>query len=237
MKISVTVFASAITIIFFSGLSAYGDLKRFKEIEFKNFNYLSNYEIIDRVNIDLRNDEIIIDMDSLEKVLRAHSLIQEFDIAESKGRLTISVKERAPLYTLVCRNGEDILLLELDKNFQIISRGRVHALGLPLIIVNENDIRNKISVSLKRFLSMLKEISSGELSLLISEVEEINAGNMEKIIIRLRGRKTAFIMEPNKENFYRLNYSVGYFDRIRFYPDVFEITNASGIIKKRLQEY
>ncbi len=217
---------------YYNTAMASSDIRTVKVIEFKNLYYLSKYEIIDKVNVTIKGKDIIIDIDTLEKALQENSLVKSFRISENQGRLTVTVDENEPVFLLALKKGEKLIPFELDGNYRIISLSRVHAFNMPLIVVTEDEMKEEEpSSGLKNLLAMLKGFSDDDLSKLLREISEIDLTDMHKARILLNGRRTAFLMEPTKDNFYKLNYSVGYFDRIRYYPETFVIADGQGIIK------
>ncbi|MCU0821053.1 MAG: hypothetical protein MUC95_01080 [Spirochaetes bacterium] len=223
-----------IFILIYGSASASNNVKKFKSVEFKDLYYLSKYEIIDRAGIRIDGSDIIVDMDLLRKALIEQPMVNTFKLSEQGGRLSISVHENEPVFLCGFRNGDDLFLFEADANFRILSTGQIHAVNMPLVIIDRADVqRNNLSDNVKNFLGMIRSFSKGRLSGLLQEIDEIDLTDLQRAEIRLKGRKTLFAMAPFFENFVRLNGSAGYFDRIRYYPVEFEITSALGVIKKR----
>ncbi len=232
------IFSPVIIMIFILGHSAIGlassDIKKFKMIEFKDIYYLSKYEIIDRAGIRSDGSDIIVDMDLLRKALIEQSLVNTFKIVDEGARLSVIIQEKKPVYLFGFRSGDDLQLFETDGNFGILSAGRIHAVNMPLVIINRDDIkRSSLSEGIRNLMTMIGNFKKGRLSGLLEEISEIDLTDPQTAEIRLKGRKTLFVMTPDFGNFLRLNDSVGYFDRIRYYPEEFKITSALGIIKKR----
>ena len=214
-------------------VAASKDIKKFKVIEFKDFNYLSKNEIVDKAGIKIDSSEIIVDIDLLRKALIEQPLVKTFKIVEKGGRLSVIIRENEPVFLCGLKNGDELSLFETDGNFKIISKGRVHAFNMPLVIINKDDISgNNLSGRIKNFLYLIRGFANGKLSGLLREIDEIDLTDAQSAAIHLKGRRTLFIMMPDKDNFLRLNDSAGYFDRIMYYPRVFKITSALGIIKK-----
>ena len=224
-------FVTLIILLYNSFAFASRDIRRVKVIEFRDLYYLSKYEIIDKVDVIVKGDEIIIDVDSLTGVLGRHPLVKTFKIIEKENRLIISVLENEPVFLLALRKGNRLILFEFDERFRLLCINKAHALKMPLIIVTEDEINGKrLSSGLKKFLSLLLELSEDKLSVL-EEISEIDLTGMPEAKILLNERRTTITFHPTKKNFYKLNYSVAYFDRIRYYPETMEIVNGLGVLK------
>lgn len=220
-----------IILLILSTAYAKKDIKIYKTIEFKNLNYVSKYEIIDKVDINFKGKNIIIDMNSLDKVLNEMPIVKSFNLSELNESLIVSIIENQPIFLLGIRDGEKNTLIELDKDFRIISINRAHTLNIPLIIATKEDIRNNmISSRLKSFLSMIQGLRKTNLNVM-NDVLEIDYTDVNKTKVLLKGRRTVFVFRPDNEAFAKLNYAAGYFDRIKYYPHTFTILDNFGIIE------
>ncbi len=223
-------------IVIFLGMSfatafAKKDIRMYKSIEFKNLNYLSKYEIIDMTDHSIKDRNIVIDIDSLERVLNDMPIVRSYKLSEKYGNLLVSIEENEPVFPLCIRYGEKNLLAELDKDFYLISTGRIHSQKMPIIIVSKEEIKNKkISSGLRHFLVFLRNLNNSGLSVM-KEINEINYTDSDHLKVSLYGRRTIFKIKPDKDSFKKMNYAAGYFDRIRYYPHTFTILNDAGILE------
>lgn len=207
------------------------DFKIYKSIEFKDLNYLSKYEIIDLTDFTVKEKKIIIDINSLIRVLNDLPMVKSFKLTEIDQSLLVTIVENQPVFPLCVREGGNNLLIELDKDYNLISVGRIHAINMPIIIISQEEMRNRIlSAGLKKFLGLLSDLHKDGLRV-IREIREIDYLNNLNINILLKGRKTVFNIKPDTDSFNKLNYAAGYFDRIKYYPHTFTILNDSGILK------
>jgi hypothetical protein len=212
-------------------LLAKKDIKVFKAIDFKDLKYFSKYEIINSVDLTIKEKNIIIDINSLEKVLNNHPMINSFKLTELNQTLSISIVENQPIFLLNVRDGEKNIPVEVSKDFNILSVGRFHALDIPAIIISREELKNNmISARLKKFLNFISGLNKSGLSV-IKEITEIDYTDTLNIKLLLRGRRTVFVIRPDKDNFNKLNCAAGYFDRIKYYPQTFTILNDAGILK------
>jgi hypothetical protein len=207
------------------------DIRIFKSIEFKDLYYLSKFEIIDLTDFSIKDKNILIDINSLERVLNDMSMVKSFKLNEKDQNLLVSIVENQPAFPLCIRDGEKNLFAELDKDFHLISTVRIHLLNMPIIIVSQEEMKNKkVSFRLKYFLGFLLNLNKSGLGVM-KEINEINYTDINNIKLSLKGRRTVFNIKTDKESFNKLNYAVGYFDRIKYYPHTFTILNNAGILE------
>jgi hypothetical protein len=224
-------YITVLFILFVSTAYAKKDIKIYKSIEFKNITYLSKYEIIDLTDYSIKEKNIIIDINSLERVLNEMSMVNSYKLTEKDQSLLVSIVENQPVFPLCVRDGDKNLLAELDKDFHLISAGRIHVSNMPIIIISQEEMKNKvISARLKNFLGLISDLNRTGLSVM-KEINEINYTDISTIKISLKGRRTVFNIGPDKESFNKLNYAAGYFDRIKYYPHTFTILNDAGILE------
>jgi len=210
---------------------ASNDIRKIKTIEFKGLKYLSKYEIIKMIDIRWKKNNIIIDIESLKKALEKLSLIKRYRIKILKKHLLVIIDERNPKFLLAVRDNIRIIPFELDENLRIISLNRVHAFDKPLIIISDAEIIDgEISPELKKFLHLLLEVKYSNLAI-FKEISEIDFSNNKKIKLLLKGRRTCITMRAKLENFFKLNYAIGYFDNSMYYPKTLEISDNSVLFK------
>lgn len=227
-------FVIFIILFSFSFAEAKKNIVKVTTIEFDNLRYISKYEIINPADIYLEGKLIVIDLNSLKNVLNSINIIESFDISIEKNekdqRLIISVKEKNPEFSLCIIDGDKYISAELDNTFQIISTGRMYKANLPLIYVFSEEINKQdISQKLKRFLNMISNLKNRNLNI-INDILEIDYLSENQVKVTLEGRKTNFFLRPEFEGFENLNYAVGYFDMIKYYPDTFTMLNGYGIV-------
>ncbi len=220
------------TVLFLCSASEGKNIKEVGVLEFRDLYYLSKYEIIDKVDIKVKDKRIIIDIDSLESALKNNPVVKSFSISESRGRLIVTVAEIEPVFLLALKKGNEFIPFETDSKFNIISFGKVHIYSTPLVIIRASGLNgNMLSSRIKNIVLIIEELRNSSLAPLVREINQVEITEESKIKVILNGRKTVFHFRPTEDNFYKLNYSLGYFDRARHYPNHFEIADRSGIIK------
>ncbi len=201
-----------------------------KAVEFRGLEHLSKYDLFQGVKSRSVSDGIIIDLDSLEEKLSRSRVIDRYSIRRSGGRLVITVRERVPAYTVLVRSGERTIPLELDRDFQQVSRGRLYFNIRPFIYVDRKDITDGgVSYRVKNLCRLL-ETARKNLPSLYVEIEELYL-NGNRVTILLNNRKTEFTLKPEKKRFTMLAYMVGYLDRTKRYPESVLITGTRAVIR------
>lgn len=209
---------------------AAADVRKVKTLEFKGLVLLSRYEVIERAQARMEGGSILINVDSLKRALADLPLVKSFSITERDGSLVITVSEREPAFLLAMKREKQLVPFELDERFQLLSVRKVHAAYKPLIIVPEREIRGgRLSVRLR---DVLLTISSIERTMSVGrEIAQIDLSDMERAKLFLKGRKTEFILKPDRGNFTRLQYAAGYLDSLRYYPGRMQILDGSAVMK------
>ena len=215
----------------FSFAEAEKDIRKVRAIEFRDLKYVSKYEIINSADIYIKGDLIVIDIESLKEILKNIPIIRSFEIIEKDQKLVISVNESEPAFSLCVLDGDKNIPVELNKDFQIISAERMYKLNYPLVFILKGELKKEgISLRVKRFLGLINDLRNRNLKI-IDDILEIKYFDTEFVEVMLKGRKTVFSLKPVPEAFYKMNYAVGYFDMIKYYPDKFTMLNGSGIVK------
>ncbi|GEM_PF-418406 len=222
-KRNIVLALSVIIIVWATASFALRNVRRVKAIEFRGVQYLSRYEILGDTVARIENDYLVVDIDSLSARLNENPMVASFRIVIDGDRLRIIVVENEPMFIIAVKREKRLHLFELDRELSVISRERVHTHDSPLIILSESDVqRGNISRRIVEFLELLRELESQQLAV-YGEIAEIHLYDFEETRLYLRGRRTAFILNPSWESFQRLNDCVAYLDSRGYYPDMVKV--------------
>jgi hypothetical protein len=211
-------------------LSALGGVIKVRKVVFRGLNYLSKYELIGS-GVRTETDGIVIDVDSVKKALGVNRMIKNFAIKTVNGDIEITVEENIPAFILAARDGKKTLLLEVDRELNFISSGRVHAGDRPVIGIYSSEIKGgAVSGELRRFLALLLDVEKGNLPV-FREISGIDFDGYRDMKVYLRGRRTLFILAPDRGSFFRLNRFVAYLDGTGRYPESMQILGNAGVMK------
>lgn len=213
---------SVVIVIWATGSLALRNVRRVKAIECRGMHYLSRYEILGDTVARIENDDLVVDIDALSAHLKENPMVASFRIVIDGDRLRIILVENEPMFIIAVRREKRLHLFELDRDHTVISRERVHTHDCPVIILSERDVQGNISQRIVEFLELLRELQSQQLAV-YGEIAEINLYDFEEARLYLRGRRTAFILNPSWESFQRLNDCVAYLDSRGRYPDMVKV--------------
>lgn len=206
-------------------------MKKFGAVLFKGLSNLSKYEIIEGVPLNRKGKLILIDTDSLKSRLSAMSLIEEFSLSSKSGNLIIEIREKSPFYSLAVKNGSETVFLEVDGRFKIIARNRLLGGTRPLIFCERKDLEGgNFSSRVMGLMESLAYIREKQ-KRLFREIESLSFFQGGKINVRLRGRGTRFLIEPQRENFRRLEVIGGYCDSEKKYPKEIIIESSRVVVR------
>ena len=210
---------------------AFRNVRKFKTIEFRGLKYLSKFELIDNVAIRIDSDGIVIDIDSLERVLGKNLMVKTFRLINEGDRLVIVIIENEPVFLLGLKKDKRIILFEIDKSLKVISYNRAHVYDKALIVIPQRDVINGVlSKRIQDLIKLLLQLEESGLKI-CGEICEIDLSNRKWARLTLRRRRTTFFLTPDRYNFYKLNYFAAYLDSIRYYPDTLQVFDEFVIMR------
>ncbi len=206
------------------------DIRKVRSVEFRGLGLLSKYDVIRGARIKAVNDGIIVDVESVGRVLSRNSFLASYGVKETGGRLVITVEEKKPVLIVAVERGGRTALYELDASGAVISKDNVHAGRLPVLVLGADDFSDGAATARTRSLLSLLEMVRRSNAALYRELAEVSAG--EGIIrVTLRGRMTEYILDPEPGDFTRLAYVAGYCDRRERYPEEINLTGNTVIVR------
>lgn len=205
------------------------DIKKFKSIEFKGLNYLTKYEIINKINIKTASDGFVLSIKELENYLSSNKLISKFNLITENEKLVIIITENEPAYIFLLKNENGLVPFEIDAHLKLLSLNKIHKVKAP-VIISEKDIKgNTVSTNVNNVIDLLNNVSR-IFPGLYNQIREIDMTG-EYLNIKIYGRLFDVIVKPTMDNFKKLNYSIGYFDSIGIYPKAIAILDGPAILR------
>ncbi|HOO71789.1 MAG TPA: FtsQ-type POTRA domain-containing protein [Spirochaetota bacterium] len=225
------ILSAAAAAVSFSVCGVYAETGVFNTVEIRGMKCLAKEEIVRKVRLVSRNNQIIMDMDSLRSALKTFPIIKDYSIKTGEGRLILSIVEREPFVRVALHGKNQTVPFELDSASEVIAFNRIHCRSLPLVHVETSEMKgNEPGRKLKKLCSVLFRVSK-EHPALFREIEEIYfSGGFADIT--LRGRRTHFYVRTDMDNFTRLTYIAGYLDSKRIYPERISITDDKVLIRQ-----
>lgn len=212
------------------GTAAADDIRSVRTIEFRGLSLLSKYDVIRGARLKASGDGIIVDVESVGRVLSRNPFIESYGVKETGGRLIITVKEKKPALIVAVDRGAATDLYELDAAGAVISKNDVHAGRVPVLVLGAEDFSNGAATERTRGLLLLMERVRRTNGALYRELAEVGARE-GALRVTLRGRKTEFILDPEPCDFARLMYVAGYCDRSGRYPEQINLTGNAVIVR------
>ena len=207
------------------------DVREIAGLEIRGLKLLSRHEILAGVPVKATAKGMLIDVDSLKSSLAKNGMIEESGIEAGGDRITVTVKERVPVYLLAVRRGNEVIPFEADARMSILSVRTVHLADRPLVVLGENDLRGGVVSSRARdFLNEMGRLEESHEEI-FREIAEITMRNDNMLEIFLKGRKTRIILPRDGRSFSALKYIVSLFDGRNYYPGTLRIGEGYGVIE------
>ncbi len=201
-------------------------------IEIRGLKYMTRGEILEGVRMKADGGAIVVDLVSLKSALAASRMLERSSIDISGNTLLITVRERVPAGSALLKNGNDMIPLELDRRGAVISARRVHALIRPLVVLREKDIVNGAITpeiaGLYRLLGRVRTLCPS----LYREMTEVEPDGRGMILVRLRGRKTEYLLEQEPAQFLRLQYLAGHLDMKKTHARHVTLAGAGALVRQ-----
>jgi hypothetical protein len=201
-----------------------------ERIEFKGVKNIDKFEIIRKARAKISEKGIVIDISYLKEIMNSSIMIENYDLDIKKNQLTITVEEKYPLFMVlkVEKNISIPCLVDLNKN--VLDSGRFFRTDMPIIITEKDFFDNEEnSVFVKGLFENLLEIVR-EKSELAGELSEIEIYPGRELRVRLKNRKTDFIIKNDLNGFSRIEKSAAYLDAVNTYPGILDLKDKRLLI-------
>ena len=213
-------------------LSASDSLVFFERIEFRGVKNLDKYEIIRNAKAKVSEKGIVIDVDYLKEVMDSSVMIENYDVDIENNLLIITVEEKYPLF-MVLRVEKNISMPCLvDEKRNVIDSGRFFRIDMPIIIVEKEFFENEDNSSYIRGLfDSLVQIGK-EKSDFAGEIAEIEIYPGRDLRVKLKSRKTDFIIKNDLNGFRKIEKSAAYLDAVNTYPERLDLKDKRVLIRQ-----
>jgi hypothetical protein len=229
-KRAITIAGLLLFLAYAGGAVMADDIRKVRSIEFRGLGLLSKYDAIRGARLKAVSDGIIVDVESVERVLSQNSFLTSYDVEESRGRLVITVAEKRPVLIIAVERGGRTALYEIGADGAVISKDDVHTGRVPVLVLAEGDFSEGAATDrTRRLMGLLAQVRRTNAAL-YRELSEINAAG-GGIRVQLRGRRTEYILRPEPDDFTRLGYVAGYCDRGERDPDEINLTGNAVIVR------
>jgi hypothetical protein len=198
-----------------------------ERIEFRGVKNIDKYEIIRNSKAKVTEKGIVIDVDYLKEVM-----IENYDVDIENNLLIITVEEKYPLF-MVLRVEKNISVPCLvDENRNVVDSGRFFSTDMPIIIVEKDFFENEDnSLYLKGLFDNLSQLAR-ERSEFSGELAEIEVYNGKDLRVKLKSRKTDFIIKNDLNGFRKIEKSAAYLDAVNTYPETINLNDKRILIRQ-----
>jgi hypothetical protein len=203
-----------------------------ERIEFRGVKNVDKYDIIRSAKAKVSEKGIIVNVDYLKEVMNGSVMIENYDVDIENNLLIISVEEKYPLF-MVLRVEKNISIPCLvDENRNVINSGRFFRTDMPIIITEreffESDTgRDYLGVLFDSLIQLGRE--KGNFSGELDEIEINNGGDLR---VKLKNRKTDFIIKNDLNGFKKIEKSAAYLDAVNSYPEILNLKDKRFLIRQ-----
>ncbi len=202
-----------------------------KKVRITGLKNIGKGELFRGVKTSINGRRIYIDRQSFENRLGNHPMIEKYVLDVKQNILNLEVIEKYPLFLVVMYNGKESIPFLLDMNLNLIKRGLFFQTDMPIIEMEEEDYEyDRKSNSLVKLFKILSRLSVDERSF-HEELSSIKLENGGNILVRMKGRKTEFLLRDNMFSFLKLKGAVKVLDSREATPEFLNLTENFVLIR------
>lgn len=212
--------------------SAYAEkIEFFDKIEFRGVKNLDRYRVIQMSRARAKNRGIVIDTDSLKQVLDNHVMVKSSSLSREGNALIVEVEEKYPLFMTLLVDKQQSMPALFDEKLNIVETGLFFRTDMPIIIMNREYADSEDgSRTLTGLFELLKGLG-GEKGAFINELEEVRLDSPAELKVKLRKRKTLFVIKNELNGFVRLEKTAAYLDAALRYPDLLDLRGNMVLVR------
>ena len=221
-----------IIILASAALSASDSSLYVERIEFRGIKNIDKYEIIRNSKAKISDKGIVINTDLLKQVMNSSVMIENYDLDIKKNLLVVTVEEKYPLFMMLRVEKNISIPCLVDEKINVLDTGRFFRTDMPIIIADKDFFENESNAAcIKGLFDNLAEIGrnksdfKGELS----EIEIYNGGDLR---VKLKNRKTDFLIKNDMNGFRKIEKCAAYLDDINSYPERLDLKDKRILIRQ-----
>lgn len=223
---------SALVLIFFLSSALYAEkIEFFEKIEFRGVKNLDRFNVIRMSRAKSNSKGIIIDTDSLKDVLEKNIMVKNSTLSREGAALIVDIEEKYPLFTALLVDKQQSIPVLLDENMNIIESGLFFRTDMPIIILGreyaDSDEGKNTLLSLFEVLKTLKNVKN----VFVDELEEIKMDSPAELKVKLKKRKTLFVIKNELNGFVRLEKTAAYLDGAVRYPEFLDLRGNMVLVR------
>jgi len=223
---------SALVLIFFLSSALYAEkIEFFEKIEFRGVKNLDRFNVIRMSRAKSNSKGIIIDTDSLKDVLEKNIMVKNSTLSREGAALIVDIEEKYPLFTALLVDKQQSIPVLLDENMNIIESGLFFRTDMPIIILGrEYADSDEGKNTLLSLFEVLKTLKNGK-NVFVDELEEIKMDSPAELKVKLKKRKTLFVIKNELNGFVRLEKTAAYLDGAVRYPEFLDLRGNMVLVR------
>lgn len=207
------------------------DLISVAKIEIRGLVNLDRVDIMRNVRTGVKDNQIIIDLDSLKKELGKNILVSGFNLSSESETLVISVREKYPVFNLMIVDENQSIPYLVDMKLNIIESGSFFKTDMPIIIAErelfDRGAGRKIVSDIISILVQVKD----EKSPLPGELTEVHIDSPDELRVMLKNRRTVFFMRNRYSEFLKLEKTAAFLDKSGNYPRSIDLRGDMVLVR------
>ncbi len=223
---------SLIAVLLLLSSAVYAEkIEFFEKIEFRGVKNLDRYRVIQNSRAKVSRKGIVIDTDSLNDVLAKNVMIKSSSLGREGNTLIIEVEEKYPLFMTLMVDKQQSIPVLIDEKMNIVETGLFFRTDMPIIILKKEYADSEEGYRrMTDFFELLKRIRT-ENSLLMNEIDEITIETPIELKVKLRKRKTLFMIKNELNGFVRLEKTAAYLDTALRYPESLDLRGNMVLVR------
>jgi len=221
-----------IIILASAALSASDSSLYVERIEFRGIKNIDKYEIIRNSKAKISDKGIVINTDLLKQVMNSSVMIENYDLDIKKNLLVVTVEEKYPLFMMLRVEKNISIPCLVDEKINVLDTGRFFRTDMPIIIADKDFFENESNAAcIKGLFDNLAEIGRNKSDFIgeLSEIEIYNGGDLR---VKLKNRKTDFLIKNDMNGFRKIEKCAAYLDDINSYPERLDLKDKRILIRQ-----
>ena len=221
-------------IIILSFIPIYGageDLVSVERIEISGLVNLDRVDVMRNVRTGVKDNKIIIDLESLKRELEGNTLVSGFNFSSEAETLVISIREKYPVFNLMIVDENQSVPYLVDGRLNILESGRFFKTDMPIIIAErelfDKGAGRRIVSEIITILLKVKEDKSS----LSGELTEINIDSPDELRVTLKNRRTVFVMKNRYSDYLKLEKTAAFLDKRGNYPESLDLRDDIILVR------
>ena len=215
-----------------AALSASDSSVYVERIEFRGIKNIDKYEIIRNSKAKISDKGIVINTDLLKQVMNSSVMIENYDLDIKKNLLVVTVEEKYPLFMMLRVEKNISIPCLVDEKINVLDTGRFFRTDMPIIIADKDFFENESNAAcIKGLFDNLAEIGRNKSDFIgeLSEIEIYNGGDLR---VKLKNRKTDFLIKNDMNGFRKIEKCAAYLDDINSYPERLDLKDKRILIRQ-----